>query len=383
VLRELEGLSYKDIGDRMGLSRPAVESTLFRARKRLGEEYEELASGARCLRVQAIVEDGSRLGVRERRNLARHVSHCQPCRQLAVRAGLDVPVPARRRLAEKLAGLLPLPAVLRWRRGGGEEATTAFGGGGGTWMTHVPMLTDSMSTGWNKAAAGLAALVLAGAGVGATTMTVSEKRDERGTGYRATDVRTESNGGNAAPTPPRRAAVPAADGPAKATRRGGRSKSTTASSSDRRGAAKARRGDGGKAGSGEQRAAGGGAPAASGGGAPDAAGGGGRDATGGGTDASGGGRDPVDARSPGNSAPTRAIPRTDAPKPPSVEAPAAPAPSVGETTKPVTEAVPDPAQVVPAPPAVPKLPVTVPDPEQVVPAPPAPVDDPVGGVDLP
>ena len=35
VMRELEGLSYKDIGERMGMSRPAVESTLFRARKRL------------------------------------------------------------------------------------------------------------------------------------------------------------------------------------------------------------------------------------------------------------------------------------------------------------------------------------------------------------
>ena len=33
VLRELEGLSYREIGERMGMSRPAVESTLFRARR--------------------------------------------------------------------------------------------------------------------------------------------------------------------------------------------------------------------------------------------------------------------------------------------------------------------------------------------------------------
>ena len=52
VLRELEGRSYADIGERLGMSRGAVESTLFRARKRLGEEYEELASGRRCERVQ-------------------------------------------------------------------------------------------------------------------------------------------------------------------------------------------------------------------------------------------------------------------------------------------------------------------------------------------
>src|SRR5215213_9393832 len=67
VLRELEGLSYKDIGERLGMSRAAVESTLFRARKRLGEEYDELASGERCRRIQAIIAQAeeSRLGVRD------------------------------------------------------------------------------------------------------------------------------------------------------------------------------------------------------------------------------------------------------------------------------------------------------------------------------
>src|SRR5689334_9838189 len=40
VLRELEGLTYEQIGERMGMTRPAVESTLFRARRRLTEEYE-------------------------------------------------------------------------------------------------------------------------------------------------------------------------------------------------------------------------------------------------------------------------------------------------------------------------------------------------------
>src|SRR3954467_2692252 len=55
VMRELEGLSYREIGDQLGLSRPAVESTLFRARRRLTEEYDELVSGARCPRSQAII----------------------------------------------------------------------------------------------------------------------------------------------------------------------------------------------------------------------------------------------------------------------------------------------------------------------------------------
>ena len=33
VMRELEGLSYREIGQRLGMSRPSVESTLFRARR--------------------------------------------------------------------------------------------------------------------------------------------------------------------------------------------------------------------------------------------------------------------------------------------------------------------------------------------------------------
>ncbi len=40
------------------MTRPAVESTLFRARRRLSEEYGELVSGERCRRVQTIIAAG-------------------------------------------------------------------------------------------------------------------------------------------------------------------------------------------------------------------------------------------------------------------------------------------------------------------------------------
>ena len=91
VLRELEGLSYSEIGTRLGMSRPVVESTLFRARRRLAEEYEELISGRRCERTRAVIDawEGRqlrRLGVRETRQLSRHLSHCRPCRRHAVLA---------------------------------------------------------------------------------------------------------------------------------------------------------------------------------------------------------------------------------------------------------------------------------------------------------
>lgn len=90
ILRELEGLSYDEIGERLGMSRSQVESTLFRARRRLEEEYDELVSGERCERVRAsITRSATRtLGVRDAARLQRHVSHCQHCRREAQQAQL-------------------------------------------------------------------------------------------------------------------------------------------------------------------------------------------------------------------------------------------------------------------------------------------------------
>src|SRR5215211_2943175 len=55
VLRELEGLSYREIGERLQLTPGAVESTLFRARRRLEREFEELAAGRRCVAARATI----------------------------------------------------------------------------------------------------------------------------------------------------------------------------------------------------------------------------------------------------------------------------------------------------------------------------------------
>ena len=156
VLREFEGLSYREIGDRMGLSRPGVESTLFRARKRLTEEYDELVSGQRCTRIQSIIAaaGGTALGTRDARRLARHVSHCQPCRRMAMAAGLDIsslPRTPVRRAIERAAGFLPLPAFLRARFFASEQM--------------VPV-SEPMAAAWSKAVAAGAALLVAGVGAG-------------------------------------------------------------------------------------------------------------------------------------------------------------------------------------------------------------------------
>jgi RNA polymerase sigma factor (sigma-70 family) len=155
VLREFEGLSYREIGDRMGLSRPGVESTLFRARKRLGEEYDELVTGQRCVRIQSIIAAAGDavLGTRDQRRLARHISHCQPCRRMALAAGVDVaslPRTPVRRAIDRVAGFLPLPAFLRSRFFGEQM---------------VPV-SEPMASGVTKAVAVAATVLVAGVGAG-------------------------------------------------------------------------------------------------------------------------------------------------------------------------------------------------------------------------
>jgi RNA polymerase sigma factor (sigma-70 family) len=179
VMRELEGLSYREIGERLGMSRPSVESTLFRARRRLTEEYEELRTGERCLRIQGIIErvgaSAAALGTRDQRRVGSHISHCQPCRRHAVMAGMDAAALGRRTVRGKLAAFLPLPAILRKRWFGGD------GAGGDVAAAHAahhaPALAQaSMAAaqygepsmgGWMKLTAVATAVALAGVGAGA------------------------------------------------------------------------------------------------------------------------------------------------------------------------------------------------------------------------
>src|SRR6185437_2712184 len=109
------------------------------------------------------------LGARDARRLARHVAHCQPCRREALCSGLDRSLiarpPLRRRAASKVAAWLPLPAFLRARRGGDDGGVLS--GGGAAWASHMPAVSDQLSAGWTKIAAGVAVLLAGiGAGVG-------------------------------------------------------------------------------------------------------------------------------------------------------------------------------------------------------------------------
>jgi RNA polymerase sigma factor (sigma-70 family) len=138
VLRELEGLSYEEIGRRLSLSRPAVESILFRARRGLKGEFAEISTGARCVRVRSAMAGWAEgLGAgRERRLAMRHLRTCQSCRREAAAMGLHgiahqaAQAGALRRAVDRAAAIIPLPGVFFRRSAESSEAGTASGGSG-------------------------------------------------------------------------------------------------------------------------------------------------------------------------------------------------------------------------------------------------------------
>jgi hypothetical protein len=140
----------------------------------LTEEYDDIVTGRRCDQVQAVVDRNAaslrRLGIKERRLVARHLSHCQPCRRYARQAGVDDSLLGQRRLAGKLVALLPIPAWLRWRRGSGGARASLFSRAHsvGTLRSAQRLASvgdpSSSCAGFGRAAAAAATLVIAGAG---------------------------------------------------------------------------------------------------------------------------------------------------------------------------------------------------------------------------
>jgi RNA polymerase sigma factor (sigma-70 family) len=161
VLRELEGFSYREIADRMQLSPAAVESALFRARRKLQHEYEQLDTGLRCAHIRRMM---ARLaeGIdseRDRSRLARHARRCWSCRRAARQIGLEPFGAARRVMA-----LLPLPAFLRRVLPGGGPGTTGVSDAPG--IAGTPAL-EGMVQGVHKAAVVVISAIAIGGG-GAT-----------------------------------------------------------------------------------------------------------------------------------------------------------------------------------------------------------------------
>jgi RNA polymerase sigma factor (sigma-70 family) len=153
VMRELEGMSYREIGQKLDLTRPAVESALFRARRRLESEYAELSEGRRCDAMRATmarIVDGTQRGAEEQR-LARHARRCHSCRRRARELGIE-PLSRLGTLRQKAAALLPLPWLFRRSGGDGGGLSGLFSTG----AQAAPLV--------ERAAAFVAVAALAGAG---------------------------------------------------------------------------------------------------------------------------------------------------------------------------------------------------------------------------
>lgn len=157
VLREMEGRSYKEISAILGVSQTTLETRIFRARRSLAEELENLVSCDRAELALSQQVDG-RLGRKERKRLVAHLEECSSCARVAV-------LGMKRSRAFKSLAVLPLPFSLTLFKGAPAAsaaiglptigAATAVGTTGGVAAVGAGGLTA-------KIAIGLAAVAAAG-----------------------------------------------------------------------------------------------------------------------------------------------------------------------------------------------------------------------------
>jgi RNA polymerase sigma factor (sigma-70 family) len=177
LLREFEGLSYQEIGQRMGLTPPAVESMLARARRSLKGQYDEIATGERCRRMRPVITAVATglAGKRDRRTLERHLRYCRYCRHDAIASGLEQLVVGAResrtsRALSRAAALFPFPWLLR-RRGtsaGDPVSGGTLSTGAQIHISHIgalgPAATEQASSALQKAVAIVAVATVASGG---------------------------------------------------------------------------------------------------------------------------------------------------------------------------------------------------------------------------
>jgi RNA polymerase sigma factor (sigma-70 family) len=133
LMRELEGRPIAEIADVLDVSRSAVETLLFRARRGVREQLE---GGLTCAEAEEAISrqlDGD-LKRRDRGALRAHLRECEECAHLArsLRA---------QRGAIRSLGAIPLPAALAWSKFGAGAAVGAVASAnagvvaaGGAWL---------------------------------------------------------------------------------------------------------------------------------------------------------------------------------------------------------------------------------------------------------
>jgi RNA polymerase sigma-70 factor, ECF subfamily len=127
VLREIEGLSYEEIAETMGITLSAVETLLFRARRALREQLEAAEQPLSCDAVERLIslQLDAKLSRQDKGVLRAHLRTCPECARLARSQR------ARKRVMPGL-GAAPLPASLAnwWQplgAGVGAKVATAIG----------------------------------------------------------------------------------------------------------------------------------------------------------------------------------------------------------------------------------------------------------------
>ena len=158
VLRELEGRSSKEIASILSVSQTALQALLFRARRSLTEELENLVTCDRAELALSQQMDG-RLGRKERKRLVAHLEECPNCSRIAT-------LSVKRRRAFKGLALLPLPFSLTLFKGA-PTASAAAGlptiGGGAVAGTAAGVGAAGVGAGLTaKIAIGVAAVAVAG-----------------------------------------------------------------------------------------------------------------------------------------------------------------------------------------------------------------------------
>ncbi|HEX5926238.1 MAG TPA: sigma-70 family RNA polymerase sigma factor [Baekduia sp.] len=173
LMREMEGLSYNDLAEALGVTVPAVKSLLVRARVGLVEAIE--ARDTACVEIRTDIAAAFDRGVRASGRSRKHLRECDGCRDYRT---------ALRGVEKQLNGLAPasgpLTAIAKILGIGGASSGAAGGGaavlGGGAGAAAGGTTAATIGTGAVAATAGkVAAVVAAAAVVGGGAATVERK----------------------------------------------------------------------------------------------------------------------------------------------------------------------------------------------------------------
>jgi hypothetical protein len=197
VMRELNGLSYDEIGDALGLSNDAARRAVCDARTALHDAVDGRATA--CASVRRSISDGDRRSLRAR-GIRAHLRSCDAC------ATFQRSIDARRADLHALAPWISGAAVLSALGGGAGVgggslvaggAVSAAGGGGLTWSS-LPPAVKGLAVAAAVAGTGAAAVEIEHAAAPDRTAPKSQTAHARSAPPRAAPARRPEAAGRGA-----------------------------------------------------------------------------------------------------------------------------------------------------------------------------------------